>query len=510
MIKQFFGKQFACSLIAIACLNLAAIIAYYFGFDVFLISVIAFAAFGVAMATIEFGIGLALLELFSNAHGQLLSIEIAGFSVSLRMIIFAAVMLAFVLQLIQRRLQIKLNDKRLFIFIPIAVAILVGFMSGVLRNGFSAAFSDGNAYLYLLYLLPILSVQWTNEKKKMLLQILTAGAVWNILISLLTLYIFSHFGENVIYSSYVFLRDLRIAEITDLGGGFYRVFQQTQFFVVALLLLVLSLIGKQKKIPLLIWGLSSAALSVVLLSLSRSFWLGFVAALVSLAVLLFITLKPKLQVITKNVSRLIAFTLLGGLIIVAVTMFPVPNQNLNGSDLASAFSRRASASDDVAISSRWNLLEPMLETIKTYPIEGAGFGTAVTFTTDDPRAREINPSGEWSVVAMEWGWLEIWLKMGVIAPIGFVYLLFMLCKQLLAEKSEHQWISFGLVSGIVFLAVTHFFSPYLNHPIGLGFILFCIPFIPINQPKKATVEAFNTVEKLKSRSVPVVASKTNS
>ncbi len=510
MIKQFFGKQFVSGLIVILCLNIAAAIGYFLGFDAFLIAVIACAALGVSMANIEFGISLALLELFSNAHGQLLNIEIAGFSVSLRMVIFAAVMLAFILQLFQQRLKLDLRDKRLFIFLPAAAAVLIGFLFGFIRNGFAEAFSDGNAYLFLLYLLPILSINWTNTKKKMLIQILVAGAVWNIAVSLITLYIFSHFGEHVIYNSYVFLRDLRIAEITDLGGGFYRVFQQSQFFVVALLLPILALLTKQKKTPALIWGLSSAALSVVILSLSRSFWLGFAVSLIALAVLLIAARKPKLKTISKNTLRFVMFSILGACIVIAVALFPIPNQSLSSSDLAFAFSQRASSSDDAAISSRWNLLDPMIESIKSNPIEGAGFGSIVTFTTDDPRAREINPSGEWSVVAMEWGWLEIWLKMGVIAPIAFAYLLFMTAKMLLTERTEHQWMSVGLVSGLVFLTVTHFFSPYLNHPIGLGFILFCIPFIPEKKMKKAAIAASQTVKKMKQRSIPAVASKTNS
>jgi hypothetical protein len=459
----------------------------------------------------EFGIALVLLELFSNAHGQLLSIELNGFALSLRMIIFVAVLFAFFLQLIQKRAQINIRDKRLLIFAPLAVAVLGGFVFGVIRNGYASSFSDGNAYLYLLYILPILTIRWTSRKKHMLIQLLAAGAIWNIFISLASLYVFSHFGENVIYTSYAYLRDLRIAEITNLGSGFYRIFQQTQFFVVAFLLLMFSILFQKKQTPLPIWGIAGVALGVIFLSLSRSFWLGFLVAMIALVVAVVLTNKPFVSNIFKNVSRWTIFSIIACVIVAAVALFPIPNQDLTGSDLAAAISKRATATDDAAISSRWNLLYPMIDSIKSHPFEGAGFGSSVTFTTDDPRAREINPSGEWSVIAMEWGWLEVWFKMGVLAPVALVYALFMLSKQLLSNKNDEQrWVSIGLVAGLVFLSVTHFFSPYLNHPIGLGYLLFCIPFIPSNWNKKTAAFAVpSTTNKIKSHSVPALVSKSN-
>ena len=130
----------------------------------------------------------------------------------------------------------------------------------------------------------------------------------------------------------------------------------------------------------------------------------------------------------------------------------------------------------------------MVSTILEHPIEGSGFGTAVTFISDDPRVREISEDGSWSTVSMEWGWLEIWIKMGILAPLGFLYLFYMMTKRLLAYAwTDQAWLGIGLLSGLVFLYATHFFSPYLNHPIGLGFILFCIPFLP-NKQKVAAQE----------------------
>jgi len=82
-------------------------------------------------------------------------------------------------------------------------------------------------------------------------------------------------------------------------------------------------------------------------------------------------------------------------------------------------------------------------------------------------------------VAMEWGWLELWLKMGVLGPLAFIFIAYELIRRLWSYKStDLAWLGYALISIVVFLYATHVFSPYLNHPIGLGLLLFVIPFLP--------------------------------
>jgi O-antigen ligase len=132
----------------------------------------------------------------------------------------------------------------------------------------------------------------------------------------------------------------------------------------------------------------------------------------------------------------------------------------------------------------------MMEAIKDQPVLGHGFGKAITYITDDPRAREINPSGEWTVVAMEWGWLELWIKMGIMGVVGFLYLAYGFIRRLWAYQSTaHAWMGTALTAMILFIYATHVFSPYLNHPIGLGILLFVVPFLP----NKKQAEAISTV-----------------
>jgi len=96
--------------------------------------------------------------------------------------------------------------------------------------------------------------------------------------------------------------------------------------------------------------------------------------------------------------------------------------------------------------------------------------------------RAINPDGMWTTTSMEWGWFELWIKMGILGPIGFLYAGYQLTKRFWVYTSTQQaWLGYGLIAGLIFIFGTHFFSPYLNHPIGLGYLLFLIPFLPVEK-----------------------------
>jgi hypothetical protein len=80
---------------------------------------------------------------------------------------------------------------------------------------------------------------------------------------------------------------------------------------------------------------------------------------------------------------------------------------------------------------------------------------------------------------MEWGWLELWIKMGIFGPIGFVALFaYITIASTRMFKTEKAWIGVWVVGSSMFVYLTHFFSPYLNHPIGIGLILVFLIFLP--------------------------------
>jgi len=166
-------------------------------------------------------------------------------------------------------------------------------------------------------------------------------------------------------------------------------------------------------------------------------------------------------------AGILSVVLLGGIV-----LFPWPYQTGSIEGFGSVFASRT-GSGDVAITSRWNLLEPMWTEIKKAPVIGSGFGHEITYISDDPRIRAEFPDGVWRTYSVEWGYLELWLKMGILGPLSLIILggviVFRLYKQF--HSNAGDWISLGLIGGVISLYVMHVFSPYLNHPLGLGILL---------------------------------------
>jgi len=102
-----------------------------------------------------------------------------------------------------------------------------------------------------------------------------------------------------------------------------------------------------------------------------------------------------------------------------------------------------------------------LRSISTHPIIGQGFGTEVKFFSTDPR---IN--GWRQTTAFELGYLDLWLDLGLVG-LGLVgWWLIVLVKKLWSTKWSWWWIP--SIAGLLVINLT---TPYLNHPLGLGWLM---------------------------------------
>ncbi len=480
MTEQFFGKPFRIVLASLAVVFLAAVLVFKTAWTGPALVVIAVGAFILTVKRLEWGLAAAFAELFANSLGHLIDAPLLGFSFSLREAVFLGVMLGWLFLVARRRTALPLRDARLAPFIPLAAAVALGFALGFIRHGPKAAFEDGKAYLYALYVLPVLSVRWTDAARRLLLQALSAGAAWVSFLTLGLLYAYTHLPNAALAAIYAFFRDTRTAELTRMGGIF-RVFLQAQLSVFALLVLVSAAAWTRAFDRRRAWrwiALAAVLWSVVVIGLSRSFWLGLGAA--ALVVIGLFAPRPLVapRRRTWKAAGLQAAALAGGLaILAAVVLFPFPRRTSSAASLSDAFMARTTDLNDVAVSSRWNLLPAMMRAILVSPISGSGFGQTVTFKTDDPRVRAVHPDGTWTTDAFEWGWLDLWLKMGLLGPFAFLVLLGGVwngLKPLLA--TDRAWLGAGLFAAVVMVYVTHALSPYLNNPLGLGLLLFTVPF----------------------------------
>ncbi|MCH8049627.1 hypothetical protein IH979_02855 [Patescibacteria group bacterium] len=146
----------------------------------------------------------------------------------------------------------------------------------------------------------------------------------------------------------------------------------------------------------------------------------------------------------------------------------------------------------------------MMEQIQRSPIIGSGFGTEVTFISDDPRVRAINPSGEWTTYRFEWGYQDIWLKTGVLGLIAFGWYAILIFIAVIFTMKRHgnAWLSAGLGAGVLALFIINIFTPFLNHPIGIISMLFVLPFLDFEgltkkfQESRAKARRFSAVKEM--------------
>ena len=431
--------------------------------------------FYIASRNITIGVGWLILELIIGSFGLLFNLSFGSTTISLRLILFL-----FALGLINWRLWFKrdyvylLNRSVLWYglaLLGIGWALMVALARG---NAWGSIFLDLNGYLYLL-LWPLFVIMaatdesWLSTVKKFVY----LGLGWLGLRTIIIFYLYSHFDSSYLWPLYQWYRDLGLGEITYISGNYFRIFSQSQiwsllaaaagFIYLAADSGIKMLKNRNYLLYLMIWF----NLVIVIISLSRSFWLG------GLTVWLLISL----WLVVKKWQQAIRYVIISGVIMLSamgavrfINQVPWPAvPAASGNALASRFS-----SNEAAGQSRWNLLKPLVNQINTARLVGYGLGADITYHSLDPRvvASTAGGIGVVTVTAFEWGYLDMWLKFGLVgllALLGFLlqgwgrnFFKWWRAVDVKASWFIHPWLA---------LLVVNITTPYLNHPLGLGAIM---------------------------------------
>jgi O-antigen ligase len=454
---------------------------------------------------LEYGLYFLLAELFIGSMGRLFSFEIGHFSLSIRMMIFAEIMLIWFFKIIVGLIRVKklqinffksfFSSYFLILFLFIAWGAINSFIN---HNGFGNFFSDFNAWPYFLIIFPLYEVAFGRKEEvnnffRNILIIFVAACVLISLKTIVLLFIFSH-DLSFLKQVYGWARDTRVGEITRTPSGFYRIFLQSQIYVLAGFFII-AFFNKVKSVknlfPFIFLVLSWLT---ILVSLSRSFWIGLtVGAAIFLCYGIVsgrncateedgqsaTTEQSRVWRLCRNGLILFFSFILSIALISAIISFPYPRPTGEFNPLI--FSDRASTVENEAgVSSRWSLLPELWQEIKKAPILGRGFGATVTYKSSDPRVIAQNVNGEYTTYAFEWGWLDIWLKLGFFGLVAYLVLIGAIIykalrpvfyRDAIIRVSTNGNAAATLAIGLISICVVSTFSPYFNHPLGIGYLI---------------------------------------
>lgn len=490
---SFFWKSTG-GIVALEFLSLAG---YFFAsLQVFGFIFLAIAAFVLSLKRLEYGIWMIIAELAIGSKGHLFSLPLGSHDIGIRIGIFSAVFLAWII--IAIRDTCKKNFSH-FAFLPsafaqwyalIGVAVISGVAIGIWNgNELNTVYADANSWIFFL----ITPIAWdairSQEQFKKCAEVFIAASAVRIATVLSLFYVMGHkgFGFDTVYSAYRWARSTGLAEITQFDFSVSRIFLQSQIYDLVLLCILAACaihifntfrgarsplrIFFQKKIGLT--ALIVGVLTSLIVSLSRSFWIAAIAAAMIFAIAAAYVYPWKSFARTAAVYVFcVAISLI---VLFAASRLPFPATE--GGFAFDLLAKRVSDLDtEAAAASRWSLLPVLVEAIQKEPVFGYGFGKTVTYYSQDPRVLETNPTGAFTTYVFEWGYLDILIKFGFV---GFaVYLLFLgfILKKgwqriVSASGDLQRAVHMGLWCGFIALLVTHIFSPYLNHPLGIGYIV---------------------------------------
>lgn len=431
---------------------------------------------GLAIYKLEWGIYAVFLELFIGSKGYLLAWPFS--SLSLRLGLFLVVFLAYIIWLVRERkiqfFHFKLWKHYLALIAIIFISCGIGYLRGnLLKN----IFLDANGWLYLGLIFPLTQVSFKKISWHKIFSLLFAAGVGLIMKTLLLLFIFSqvNYFNELATAIYRWVRETGIGEITMMPNNFSRIFMQSQIYVLICFCISLPVLALQTFKRYKIFLLFALALLVIFLSYSRSFWVGTASVLLIFFSVALFYFKIKLKRIILIIALLIVISIADyGLALALINIPLAGNVGVSAGSLLTE--RTKDPTQEAAGSSRMNLIQPLIQKNLAHPIFGSGFGTEVTYETQDSRYLAMNHQSTYTTFSFEWGYLDLWLKLGLVGLLVYLLLLGKIFQAAYNKIKQQKHLfnkafPFGLLLSFCVILVIHFFTPYLNHPLGLGWIL---------------------------------------
>ncbi|MFH1773141.1 MAG: O-antigen ligase family protein [Patescibacteria group bacterium] len=484
-MKNFFNRQFNLVFLLIILVELISFAGYLFPLiNIFVFFALIILVLILSLYRLEYGLAILLTELFINSKGYLFFLTVDKTTISLRMAFWLVIISVWLGKTVvawikNKKLSIAFCKSNYYsYFITFFIFIIWGAVNGLIKhNQLDNLFFDFNAWLYFALIFPIYEILQQEKNIQLIGQAFIASITWVGLKTLFLLFVFSH---NLIIAPFVlygWIRNTGVGEITQIQNNFFRIFFQSHIFVLVAFfifsMILVKLINDKTwqqnfKLFFINFLLLILSLTTILSSFSRSFWLGLIGGVLAcwLIWLLIIKINFK-QFLLFNCLWLLTAIFSISLVIIIVK-FPYPT-SVGNFNITNVFTDRVSQlTGKAGISSRWALLPKLWQKIVKAPILGQGFGATVTYQTSDPRILEYNPSGKYTTYAFEWGWLDVWLKLGLFGILAY---LFLFVKIIFDNIKINSYFSLSLIVSLTVVMIVNISSPYINHPLGIGFLI---------------------------------------
>lgn len=441
--------------------------------------------FGVALWRLEYGFYIMVLELFIGSKGHLLYFSLNDFNFSIRLGIFLMVFLAWFILIIKNRKTGFFKNFAKWPLILMITIVIAAFLNALIQhNKLSTIFLDGNSWLFFGAAVVFIDVIQTREIIGNVVRILIASALMISIKTLTLLYLFSH-QFAFLGNFYRWVRDSGVGEITYVSNNLFRIFFQSQIWVLFAFLIILALVMNftrsdfYKKSTWFLLAILILCFATILVNLSRSNWLGLIVGIVILLFIFIVKGRFNLKRLAISVSLIIILGVLSVGLVGVILYFPFPTVS---STMATDLIKYRFSTDNAGITSRLNQLAPLMQEIKKQPLIGYGWGKTVFYKTTDPRYLAEHPDGLRETYMFEMGYFDLWMKIGLIGLGIYGYLIWRIVKHGWIEmnmrlENEENNLIIGLIASLSALGTIHFFSPYLNHPLGIGLIILSLAII---------------------------------
>lgn len=389
-----------------------------------------------------------VIELVLGGAGRLLTFG----PLTIRYILFLLAILYFIFKIIRNNFIIEKN----IFYIPVILFFcfyVISIMNGLLRGyPFSDVILSSQGYLYLLMFFPFSLLINTSEKAKVIIEIFNKASI---LLALLTIGIFFAFSlQPSLYSVLnPILLNLEYGHLS-VRYGLPSVFLKTSpYMAIAFIHELYAYVSLKSNRNTLAVVRMLILVIACLMTMTMGIWLSLVFGV--LLVILFSRGSKKITAITLTV-------------IVAVFTFSIFSDFISET-IFNRFSRT-----DKSFIIKFNQLTSLISVWLESFLLGKGFGVRLLFKSE-VATREM--------VKFELFWLELLVNMGLLGFISYIHIII---KNLFVGLKTSKFSSVecaikvkSLMIGVLMLTVVSSVNPFLNNPIGIGYLIIAISSVSV-------------------------------